>query len=110
MTDMFAPLQTVPTEGSPSRHVGRHHRCWPNQVSGEYCALIEAADGSDRDEEHWYDDQGQPIDPRSPAIRNVVKPSRKEDLKAAFAAGAGQTGQDVDERFEAWFATHRKVA
>lgn len=104
MIDMFAPLQTVPTDGNASRHVRRHHRCWPNQVSGEYCALIEAADGSDRDEEHWYDDEGRPTDPRSPEIRNVVKPARRDELKAAFAAGAGAESPETDARFDAWFS------
>ena len=109
MIDMYAPLQTVPGDGSPSRHVGRHHRCWPNQVSGEYCALIPSADGSDRDEEHWYDDEGHPVREGSPILRNVAVRPDAEALKAAFAAGAASGGGTVDERFEAWFATQPAV-
>jgi hypothetical protein len=113
MIDLFAPLETVPVDGGRPRGIRRDHRCWPNQVSGEYCAHIDAGDGG-REEEHWYDDEGKPLDPRSPEIRNVPAKPRKasrDELLTAFTAGAGVSAPDeTARRFELWYDRLDKAA
>ena len=101
MIDMYAPLETAPTDGAPSVYVSPNRRYWPNPVSGEYCALIS---NGDHDDEHWYDDEGKPLDPESPAIRNTVQRPKKADLEAAFIAGAGIAEKDeTKRRFDLWY-------
>ena len=113
MIDLFAPIETVPVDGGRPRGIRRDHRCWPNQVSGEYCAHIDGVRGG-REEEHWYDEEGKPLDAKSPEIRNVPEEPRRADraeLEAAFAAGAGiSPPEEVSRRFELWYEGLAKAA
>lgn len=63
MIDMHAPLET--DEATP-KPIIPNRRYWPNPVSLEYCGRV-GIDGP----EHWWDDEGQPID-GAPAIRNAA--------------------------------------
>lgn len=113
MINLFAPLETIPVDGGRPHGVRRDPRCWPNQVSGEYCAHIDKGDG-EHEEEHWYDDEGKPVDAGSPELRNVAQKPRRADraeLEAAFAAGAGiSPPQEVSRRFELWYERLPKAA
>jgi hypothetical protein len=107
--DMHGVLETVPTDGSAPVFVSPDRRYWPHSVSGDYLATIAGPDG--HEEEHWYDQDGQPADPGSPAIRNRAPALQKDRLFAAFLAGcvAGRSdsGFSEEELFERWYEANK---
>lgn len=107
--DMHRDLETVPVDGGEAVFVEPNRRYWPNPVSVEYCARIRQADGTS--DEHWYDDEGKPLDDASPAIRNI-RQVRRIDMRAAFLAGAGGDTAEAGARYDAWVAewADRKAA
>lgn len=101
MIDMHSPLETVPVDGGQPIRLDPNRRYWPNPVSMEYCASMRAP-GADHAEEHWYDDEGQPVEQGSPAIRNVATIT-SIDVRDAFFAGAGiATNEEKQRRFKVW--------
>lgn len=110
MINMYAPLETVPDNEEAPIHIEPNRRYWPNPVSAEFCARIRDPK-TDHTEEHWYDDEGNSLDPKSPKIRNVVRVTMA-DLKTAFIAGAAravantgnqtQTLGDTESQFADW--------
>lgn len=109
MIDMHGVLETVPVNRGKPRYVSPDRRYWPNPVSGEYCATIEGRDG--REEEHWYDAEGAPVDADSPLIRNRAPSLQKDRLQAAFVAGCAAMSKDSgfteEALFEEWYSANK---
>lgn len=98
--DLYAPFEAVLPDGT-ALDVRRDHRCWPNQVSGEYCAHVRMP-GEDRETEFWYDEEGKALAAGSPVLRNVQAVVTSVRLKEAFMAGCDDD-PDAETRFEHWF-------